>query len=81
MNYPDYELSFLIDIIDEVIACRQFLKWVFVYAYLKQNIYKDVKISEDTLFICNLTKLDQTCDALHEMIENTPFNEFRKSDY
>jgi hypothetical protein len=74
LDYPESQLIFLNDTIDEVIICRQFLKWTFVYAHLKLSITKD------TLFECNLAILEQTCDSLHEKIETTPFREFLKFD-
>ncbi len=62
-KYPPSELEFLEEAINEVIRCRQVLKFTYVYAYYLKNS-KDLN-----LFQFMQEDLEKNCDYLHELIE------------
>lgn len=62
-KYPLAELEFLEEAINEVIRCRQVLKYTYVYGfYLKSS-------NEKNLFEFLQENLEKNCDTLHELIE------------
>lgn len=62
-HYPLAELEFLEEAINEVIRCRQVLKYTYVYGYFLQNN------KEQSLFEFLQENLEKNCDYLHELIE------------
>ena len=62
-KYPMSELEFLQMAVDEVIKCRQVLKWTYVFAFY----LLDAK--EKQLFEFLQENLEKNCDYLHELIE------------
>lgn len=62
-KYPLNELEFLEEAINEVIRCRQVLKYTYVYGYYLNNK------KEQSLFEFMQENLEKNCDYLHELIE------------
>ena len=61
---PPSDLAFLSPAFDEVIKCREVLKWTYAYGYfLEQN-----KTQE--LFLCMQEQLEKNCENLHYYLEN-----------
>ena len=62
-KYPIQELDFLEEAINEIVKCRQVLKFTYVYGfYLTDD-------KEINLFQYLQEQLEKNCDSLHEMIE------------
>ena len=62
-KYPMNELEFLEEAINEVVRCRQVLKYTYVYGYYLNNP------KEQSLFEFLQENLEKNCDTLHELIE------------
>lgn len=62
-KYPVQELEFLNEAINEIIRCRQVLKYTYVYGYYLKNP------KEQSLFEFLQENLEKNCDYLHELIE------------
>ena len=63
-KYPMNELEFLEEAINEVIRCRQVLKYTYVYGYFCLQSEK-----ETNLFQFLQENLEKNTDNLHELIE------------
>ncbi len=83
-NYPVGELNFLEEAINEVVRCRQVLKYTYVHGYYIKN---EIELN---LFQTMQEMLEKFCEHLHELtekpldpfldpniIERTPFYRFR----
>ena len=68
-KYPMQELEFLEEAINEVIKCRQVLKYTYVYGFYITNS------TEQSLFEFLQENLEKNCDFLHELIEK-PLDEY-----
>jgi ariadne-1 len=62
-SYPLAELEFLKQGLQEVIRCRQVLKWTYAYGFY----LKDLKMKD--LFEFQQENLEKNCDYLHELAE------------
>jgi hypothetical protein len=60
---------------NQVIRCRQILKWCYVYGYyliVKGNIAKN----KEAMFIMNRDNLEGKCDDLNILIEKADYESF-----
>ena len=62
-SYPQNELEFLEEAINEVIRCRQVLKYTYVYGYYLKGG------RDQNLFEFMQENLEKNCEYLHELIE------------
>ena len=65
-------MAFLTEALNEIIRCRQILKWTYVYGYYLPKT--TCKLEKD-LFDMNQTDLEKYCDNLHGLIES-PLDKF-----
>lgn len=70
-NIPVKDLEFLSNSIDEIVACRRFLKWTYAHAYLNTE---SMESSMKTLFEFHQGQLESTLERLSDVTENTPWS-------
>jgi ariadne-1 len=61
-HYPQIELEFLYTGVEEIIKCRQVLKYTYCYGYYMKNM----TVQQKNLFEHQQTLLEEACELLHE---------------
>lgn len=65
------DLEFLSNAVNEIVACRRFLKWTYAYAYLNTEAMEAAK---QTLFEFHQGQLECTLERLSDVTENTAWH-------
>ena len=65
-QYPSSELLFFEDCANEIIKCRQVLKWTYPVSYYALESWSDAEI---TLFKDQVEELEKACSRTHELLE------------
>lgn len=74
-QYPIKELEFLTVSLQEIIKCRQVLKYTYTYGFYQTSMNK----TQRNLFEHHQMLLEEACDLLHEQIEK-PLDPFLNPD-
>lgn len=61
-KYPQMELEFLGNAVNEIVRCRQVLKYTYCYGYYMNKMNDQQK----NLFEHQQMLLEEACEALHE---------------
>lgn len=65
-QYPMSELYFLEECVNEIMACRQVLKYTYVIDYYA----RDLKEHERSLFNFQQGELETSCEKTHQLLES-----------
>lgn len=66
-KYPSKDLEFFEICADQIILCRQVLKWSYVVGYFSMNYLSTTEIE---LFKFWQTQLEQQCERTHQLLES-----------